>query len=159
MPAAAIAFDRYSQLEDDDCEARILAAKKKLGSRAVILGHHYQRADVYRHADLTGDSLRLSRLSGSTDAEFVVFCGVHFMAEVADIMGKPGQVVVLPDMAAGCNGSLMLCLLSFLSLHRFRLAALTLPHGLVLIPYVKQDRKSTRLNSSHGGISRMPSSA
>src|SRR5258708_21592770 len=103
MPATAISFDRYSQLQDDDCEARILTAKRELGSRAVILGHHYQRADVYKHADLTGDSLRLSKLSESTDAEYVVFCGVHFMAEVADIMGKPGQVVVLPDMAAGCS--------------------------------------------------------
>src|SRR5258708_3338843 len=103
MPATAISFDRYSQLQDDDCEARILAAKRKLGARAVILGHHYQRADVYRHADLTGDSLRLSKLSGNTDAEYVVFCGVHFMAEVADILGKPGPAVVLPDIAAGCS--------------------------------------------------------
>ena len=103
MPASAIAFDRYSQLQDDDCDARILAAKKTLGSRAVILGHHYQRADVYKHADLTGDSLRLAKLSGNTDAEYVVFCGVHFMAEVADILGKPRQTVVLPDMAAGCS--------------------------------------------------------
>ncbi|HEX7954786.1 MAG TPA: quinolinate synthase NadA, partial [Burkholderiales bacterium] len=103
MPATALAFNRYSQLRDDDCEERILAAKKELGSRAVILGHHYQRADVYRHADLTGDSLGLSKLSGSTDAQYVVFCGVHFMAEVADILGKPGQTVVLPDMAAGCS--------------------------------------------------------
>jgi quinolinate synthase len=103
MSATAIAFDRYQQLQDDDCEARILAAKKKLGSRLVILGHHYQRADVYKHADLTGDSLGLSKLSSQTESEFVVFCGVHFMAEVADILGKPHQSVVLPDMAAGCS--------------------------------------------------------
>src|SRR4051812_17552533 len=103
MAATALAFDSYGSLQDEDCEARIVAAKKTLGSRAVILGHHYQRADVYRHADLTGDSLRLSKLSGNTNAEFVVFCGVHFMAEVADILGKPGQTVLLPDMAAGCS--------------------------------------------------------
>ncbi len=103
MPATATAFDRYSQLHNDDCEARILAAKQTLGNRAVILGHHYQRADVYKHADLTGDSLRLAKYSGNTDAQYVVFCGVHFMAEVADILGKPDQVVVLPDMAAGCS--------------------------------------------------------
>jgi quinolinate synthase len=103
MSATAIAFDRYQQLQDDDCEARILAAKKKLGSRLAILGHHYQRADVYKHADLTGDSLGLSKLSSQTESEFVVFCGVHFMAEVADILGKPHQSVVLPDMAAGCS--------------------------------------------------------
>lgn len=101
--ATAIGFDRYSSLQDDDCEARILAAKKKLGSRLVILGHHYQRADVYRHADLTGDSLKLSKLASQTDADYIVFCGVHFMAEVADILCKPGQITVLPDMAAGCS--------------------------------------------------------
>jgi quinolinate synthase len=103
MQANAIAFDRYSRLQDDDCEARILAARKKLGSRVVILGHHYQRADVYRHADLTGDSLKLSKLASQTDAEYIVFCGVHFMAEVADILSKPGQIAILPDMAAGCS--------------------------------------------------------
>ncbi len=101
--ATAIGFDRYSSLQDDDCEARILAAKKKLGGRLVILGHHYQRADVYKHADLTGDSLRLSKLASQTDADYIVFCGVHFMAEVADILCKPGQITVLPDMAAGCS--------------------------------------------------------
>ena len=88
MPATAIDFSRYSQLQNDDCEARIVAAKKTLGGRVVILGHHYQRADVYKHADLTGDSLRLSKLSGNTKADYVVFCGVHFMAEVADILGR-----------------------------------------------------------------------
>ena len=101
--ATAIGFDRYTGLQDDDCETRILAAKKKLGSRLVILGHHYQRADVYRHADLTGDSLKLSKLASQTDADYIVFCGVHFMAEVADILCKPGQITVLPDMAAGCS--------------------------------------------------------
>src|SRR3954467_3588954 len=103
MPATAIDFNRYSQLQDDDCEARIVAAKKVLGSRVVILGHHYQRADVYKHADLTGDSLRLSKLSGNTDAEYVVFCGVHFMAEVADILSKAHQKAILPDLSAGCS--------------------------------------------------------
>jgi quinolinate synthase len=103
MAATATAFDRYSRLQDDDCEGRIVAAKKKLGNRAVILGHHYQRADVYRHADFTGDSLKLSRLAAQTDAQYIVFCGVHFMAEVADILSKPGQVAILPDMAAGCS--------------------------------------------------------
>ncbi len=103
MQASATAFEQYSRLQDDDCGARIVAAKKKLGKRAALLAHHYQRADVYRHADLTGDSLKLSRLASQTDAEYIVFCGVHFMAEVADILCKPGQITVLPDMAAGCS--------------------------------------------------------
>lgn len=101
--AAATAFDQYSPLQDADCDARIVAAKAQLKDRAIILGHHYQRADVYKHADLAGDSLKLSKLAGKADAGRIVFCGVHFMAEVADIMSKPEQVVILPDMAAGCS--------------------------------------------------------
>jgi quinolinate synthase len=103
MQAATISFDRFNALADEQAQTRILAAREKLGKRAVILGHHYQREDVYRHADLTGDSLKLSRLASQTDAEFIVFCGVHFMAEVADIMSKPEQIAILPDLAAGCS--------------------------------------------------------
>src|SRR5690606_26555648 len=80
-----------------------VTAKAKLADRAVTLGHHYQREEVYRHADLTGDSLKLAHLARDTDAEYIVFCGVHFMAEVADIMSRPDQIAVLPDMAAGCS--------------------------------------------------------
>lgn len=100
---ATIQFERFNTLRDDDAQDRILAARAKLGKRVVILGHHYQRADVYRHADLTGDSLKLSRLARQTDAEFIVFCGVHFMAEVADMLSKPEQIAILPDLAAGCS--------------------------------------------------------
>ena len=103
MQTAAIAFDHFNQLQDDACHERIRAARARLGQRAVILGHHYQRADVYQYADLTGDSLKLSRLASQTDAEFIVFCGVHFMAEVADFMSKPHQKAILPDLAAGCS--------------------------------------------------------
>ena len=103
MQTAAIAFDRFKPLQDDACESRIVAAKAALGKRAVILGHHYQRADVYKHADLSGDSLGLAKLATQTDAEYIVFCGVHFMAEVADILSKREQTAILPDMNAGCS--------------------------------------------------------
>lgn len=103
MLANVIEFESYDQLQDETCAQRIIAAKKKLGSRAVILAHHYQRPDVYRHADLTGDSLKLSYMAAQTNADYLVFCGVHFMAEVADILSSPEQVVILPDMAAGCS--------------------------------------------------------
>ena len=103
MQAEAIDFERFDTLQDEDCEQRIVEAKAALGKRAVILAHHYQRADVYKHADLTGDSLKLSRLASATDAEYLVFCGVHFMAEVADILSKPEQIAILPDLSAGCS--------------------------------------------------------
>ena len=97
------AFESYKKMTPEECESRIVAAKKTLGDRLTILGHHYQRADVYRHADLVGDSLGLSKLASRTQAEYLVFCGVHFMAEVADILSKPTQTVILPDMSAGCS--------------------------------------------------------
>lgn len=103
MHQEAFEFEQYDQLQDEICAQRIVSAKKALGKRAVILAHHYQRADVYRHADLTGDSLKLSHLAAQTDADYLVFCGVHFMAEVADMLSSPAQIAILPDMAAGCS--------------------------------------------------------
>lgn len=103
MQTAVISFDKFNALADQEAQDRIRAARAKLGKRAVILCHHYQRADVFRQADLTGDSLKLSRLASQSDAEFIVFCGVHFMAEVADILSRPEQVSILPDLAAGCS--------------------------------------------------------
>jgi len=103
MEVSTITFERFKPLQDEACQERILSARAKLGERAVILGHHYQRAEVYKHADLTGDSLKLSKLAAQTAAEYIVFCGVHFMAEVADVLSKPHQAVVLPDLNAGCS--------------------------------------------------------
>lgn len=97
------AIQPYTLLDDEDCELRILAARETLGERLVILGHHYQRDEVFRHADFTGDSLKLSRQAASSKADYIVFCGVHFMAEVADILSRPDQISILPDMSAGCS--------------------------------------------------------
>ena len=93
----------YTLMHDDECRARIAAAKRTLGSDLIVLGHHYQRDEVYCHADYTGDSLKLSRYASQSQARYIVFCGVHFMAEVADIIGRSDQTVVLPDLAAGCQ--------------------------------------------------------
>src|SRR3982751_5349887 len=95
---------RYLRLSDDEMDARITAAKQTLGERLVILGHHYQRDEVIKFADFIGDSLKLARAAASRgSAEFIVFCGVHFMAESADILRGAHQKVVLPDLAAGCS--------------------------------------------------------
>jgi quinolinate synthase len=89
---------------DPDLVARARAAKEALGSRVFVLGHHYQRDEVIQFADVTGDSFKLaSEAAARPDAEFIVFCGVHFMAESADILTSPGQKVILPDLAAGCS--------------------------------------------------------
>jgi quinolinate synthase len=96
--------EQYLRLSDDEMDERIAEAKRTLGERVVILGHHYQRDEVIKFADYTGDSLKLARAAASRGkAEFIVFCGVHFMAESADILRGPHQKVVLPDLAAGCS--------------------------------------------------------
>lgn len=89
---------------DPDLVARARAAKEKLGDRVFVLGHHYQRDEVIEFADVTGDSFKLARdAAARPDAEFIVFCGVHFMAESADILTSDAQQVILPDLAAGCS--------------------------------------------------------
>jgi quinolinate synthase len=89
---------------DPDLVARARAAKEELGDRVFVLGHHYQRDEVIEFADVTGDSFKLARdAAGRPEAEFIVFCGVHFMAESADILTGPDQKVILPDLAAGCS--------------------------------------------------------
>jgi quinolinate synthase len=96
--------ERYLGLSDEEMATRIAAARAALGDRLVILGHHYQRDEVIRFADYTGDSFKLAReIARHPKAEFIVFCGVHFMAESADILGLPHQQVILPDLAAGCS--------------------------------------------------------
>ena len=96
--------DAYTNATPEQLADRIAAAKETLGSRLFILGHHYQRDEVMRWADARGDSFGLSRLAADRhDAEFVVFCGVHFMAESADILTADHQVVILPDLNAGCS--------------------------------------------------------
>ena len=84
-------------------DERIAAARRTLGASTILLGHHYQRDEVIRFADYTGDSYKLSRVAAETDARYLVFCGVHFMAESADLLAHDGQQVILPDLNAGCS--------------------------------------------------------
>jgi quinolinate synthase len=96
--------EKYKQMSREELEARVLEVKKELGTRLFIPGHHYQKDEVIQFADATGDSLKLAQVSAeNTDAEFIVFCGVHFMAETADILTNESQKVFLPDMRAGCS--------------------------------------------------------
>ena len=96
--------DRYLGLADEEMSDRIASARRELGSRLLILGHHYQRDEVIKFADCTGDSFKLARQAAERrDADYIVFCGVHFMAESADVLSAPHQRVILPDLAAGCS--------------------------------------------------------
>ena len=96
--------DAYLNLQDEEMALRIGAARAALGDRLVILGHHYQRDEVIRFADYTGDSFKLAgAIANHPAADYIVFCGVHFMAESADILALPHQRVILPDLAAGCS--------------------------------------------------------
>jgi len=96
--------ERYLGLPDGEMAERIARARADLGSRLLILGHHYQRDEVIRFADHTGDSFKLARQAADRrEADCIVFCGVHFMAESADVLSAPHQQVILPDLAAGCS--------------------------------------------------------
>lgn len=110
---ATFSFNDYRSLPNAELNERIAAAKASLGDRLLVLGHHYQQDEVIAHADLRGDSLELSRMAAERPCEYIVFCGVHFMAETADIVsnrperlqarGGRRTTVILPDMAAGCS--------------------------------------------------------
>ncbi len=100
---ATCSLDNYLAMPDHTMDARIAAARAKLGQDALILGHHYQRDEVIRFADFTGDSYKLAKIASETSGRYILFCGVHFMAESADILAHPYQQVVLPDLNAGCS--------------------------------------------------------
>src|SRR5215468_3584938 len=94
----------YAEMSGEELDRRISAAKAILGERLVILGHHYQRDEIIRYADYRGDSFKLAQLAAARpEADYIVFCGVHFMAESADILNGPHQKVILPNPAAGCS--------------------------------------------------------
>ncbi len=152
MQRTSINFDSFNQLHDDDCHERIRAARARLGKKAVLLCHHYQRADVYQYADLTGDSLKLSRLASQTDAEYIVFCGVHFMAEVADFMSKPEQKAILPDLGAGCSMADMANLAKVERCWRELNEVLTADESVTPVTYINSAADLKAFCGEHGGI-------
>jgi quinolinate synthase len=152
MPTVTISFDKFNQLQDDACHQRIRAARARLGKNAVLLCHHYQRADVYRYADFTGDSLKLSRLAAQTDSRYIVFCGVHFMAEVADIMSKPEQIAILPDLAAGCSMADMANLAKVERCWRELAEVLAVEETVTPVTYINSAADLKAFCGAHGGI-------
>src|SRR5438105_13598070 len=96
--AETCSLDNYLVLPDNTMDARIAAARRELGDKVIVLGHHYQRDEVIRFADFRGDSYKLAQEAALTKARFIVFCGVHFMAESADVLAHESQQVILPDL-------------------------------------------------------------
>jgi len=152
MQTAAIKFERFQHSADEECQQRILAAREKLGKRLVILGHHYQQEGVYRHADYTGDSLKLSRYASEVDAEYIVFLGVHFMAEVADMLSRPDQIAILPDMAAGCSMADMANLAKVERSYRELNKVLNFDSEITPVTYINSAADLKAFCGEHGGI-------
>lgn len=152
MSKQAMTLQDYVELDDADCDARITAAKQALGDRLVILGHHYQREEVFHHADFSGDSLRLSRLAAESNAEYIVFCGVHFMAEVADILSRPDQVAILPDLSAGCSMADMANLAKVERAWRELGTVLDVEDAVTPITYINSAADLKAFCGRHGGI-------
>jgi quinolinate synthase len=148
---AACSLQNYLSLPDHSMDDRIALARARLGTSTVILGHHYQRDEVVRFADFTGDSYKLSQASAETSARFIVFCGVHFMAESADILAQNGQQVILPDLNAGCSMADMAEISQvedcWETLERLGLAADTIP-----LTYMNSTAAIKAFCGEHGGL-------
>ena len=152
MPATAIEQTPFMTLSDEECEARIVEAKRLLGERLVILGHHYQRDEVFRHADYSGDSLKLSREAANSRAEYIIFCGVHFMAEVADILSRPDQISILPDLSAGCSMADMANLAKVEQAWRELGQVLDPDQSITPVTYINSAADLKAFCGEHGGI-------
>ena len=152
IKSAPIKFERFQATQEAELQARIIAAKQKLGKKLVILGHHYQQESVYRHADYTGDSLKLSRFAAETDAQYIVFLGVHFMAEVADILSRPEQIAILPDLSAGCSMADMANLAKVERSRRELSKVLDFDATITPITYINSAADLKAFCGEHGGI-------
>lgn len=150
--AGSLPIEKYANLSTEECDRRILAAKEKLGRRLVILGHHYQREEVFGHADFAGDSLKLSREAANSEAEYIVFCGVHFMAEVADILSRPEQVSILPDLGAGCSMADMANLANVERAWRELAEVLDPDEKITPVTYINSAADLKAFCGRHGGI-------
>ena len=147
-----VALEPLYELDDAQLDERIQKAKQHLGDRCVILGHHYQREEVYKYADLTGDSLKLSRLASQRpEARFIIFCGVHFMAEVADILSSSAQTTILPDLAAGCSMADMADLVAVEAAWKELAQVIDVENRITPLTYVNSTADLKAFCGDHGG--------
>lgn len=148
----SLSIDSYLPLSDAACAERIVAAKTTLGKQLVILGHHYQRQEVFQHADFTGDSLKLSRQAAQSEAQYIVFCGVHFMAEVADILSRDDQISILPDLTAGCSMADMANLQNVTRVWQELSEVLDVETQITPITYINSAANLKAFCGKHGGV-------
>src|SRR5688572_11980999 len=146
--------ERYLGLSDEELDRRITAAKAALGKRLIILGHHYQRDEVIKFADYIGDSFRLAgQAAAHPEAEFIVFCGVHFMAESADVLSAPHQQVILPDLAAGCSMADMAAIDQLETCwDELRLAGVIADGGVIPVTYINSSAAIKAFVGERNGI-------
>jgi quinolinate synthase len=138
-------------LDDAELDARILASKQRLGDRLVILGHHYQRDEIIKYADYRGDSYKLAKDGAAlADAEYIIFCGVHFMAESADILAADHQKVILPNLTAGCSMADMANIFQVRACWR-ALEELGMGVGTVPVTYINSAANLKAFVGDHGG--------
>jgi quinolinate synthase len=152
MTSTPFPIQDYALLTDEECDAKIIAAKARLGKRCVILGHHYQRDEVFKHADFVGDSLQLSRDAAAAEAEFIVFCGVHFMAEVSNILTRPEQITILPDLAAGCSMADMANLIKVKKCWEELRQVIDVDNEVTPVTYINSAADLKAFCGEHGGI-------
>ncbi len=150
---------KYLEMTEDELGAAITARRRELGSKLLILGHHYQQDEVVRHADLVGDSLKLSQMAAveapKRGARFIVFCGVHFMAETADVLTEESVQVILPDLSAGCSMADMAAydetVQAWEEIHEALAAAKGPKQRVIPITYVNSTAAIKAFVGEHGG--------
>ena len=155
---SACSLENYLALPDHTMDSRIAEARARLGTTTLILGHHYQRDEVIRFADATGDSYKLSKIAAEAQAKYIVFCGVHFMAESADVLGREGQQVILPDLNAGCSMADM-AEISQVEACWEALERLGLTDEIVPLTYINSTAAIKAFCGEHGGLVCTSSSA
>lgn len=155
-PGVGCDFDSYLLVPDNALDDRIAAAKARLGEDVVILGHHYQRDEVVKFADFRGDSLKLSFQASQALGRYIIFCGVHFMAESADILRREHQTVILPDLNAGCSmadmadiGQVEACWRELYSLGNLKVAPVTYMNSTAAIKAFTGERGGSVCTSSN----------
>jgi quinolinate synthase len=143
----------YAEMDGEELDRRIAAARMELGTRVVILGHHYQRDEIIRYADYRGDSFKLAQdAARHAEAEYIIFCGVHFMAESADILSTPQQKVILPNPAAGCSMADMANIAEVEECWEMLLDQLGDDAGIIPVTYMNSAANLKAFCGQHGGI-------